>query len=76
MDKKEAAKLLLDAVKLMGTLAKLIDPRADHFTGYCNEEGHADFTVWAGDKEILDGHCFPDGDLRLNKEYIWKEDAV
>jgi hypothetical protein len=72
MEKKEAAKLMLNAVKLLGTFATIINPEIDHISCYAIRDD-ANVVGFAGDKQVFDMHYFgTDESIKIDDQYFDK----
>ena len=73
MDTIKATKTILEIVKNLGDIARMINPEINHITMY-SIDGAADFTAYA-DKELEDrdavlyGHLFDDGSFKIGDTY-------
>ena len=71
MERNQAAKLMLDAMLVLETFAKVIEPETDHISCYAIE-GATNVSIFRGDDEIMDAHLFDDGTIRINGDYFEK----
>lgn len=73
MDVIKASKTILDMVKSLADVARIINPEVNHITMY-SIDGAADFVAYA-DKEgedrdaVLSGHLFDDGSFKIGDTY-------
>ena len=71
MDNNKAIKTLLEAVRNLGNIARMINPEINHITCYSIDNA-ADFTAYAeaeGDDAVLSGHLFEDGSFKIGSDY-------